>query len=171
MCIRDRATTDPPFDAFGVYRRNCGNLLGELHRRGLVDDEARWTFERAPVVAAIMQRYIFASLNTRTPPANQLTAPERELFLRWRIETPGAFSLKERLRYVDEIDSYLPDYPAEAALFLVLASEDLPRAKSILRNRISSSSAHRARHVAWLEQLEKKGSSAPPRKTEDHSGH
>jgi len=158
----ETARTDPDPDAYGDYRRNCGNLLPTLLERGLIDGEGRWTRPRdlKKTIVDILQRYRWANIiRTRRPPLEQLTEYERRLLMRWRIEDSDAYSLRERRNYLDRLadnPGLVPKYNvAEARARLAYAERDLHQAVQFLKDRMREQSGDAARYRQALEWLER----------------
>lgn len=112
------ATEDPP-EQFELYRQNCGNMLPQLIRRGVIDDTGQLQHSDARNLVDILQRYRWADLiRSRYDITRQWSSYELELFTRWRIEDPDAFDLPDRHRYLERAQrrGHLPsDYDAALA--------------------------------------------------------
>lgn len=152
----EQATTDPDFERYATYRRNCGNMLGELHRRGLVDDRGQFEGERERELARILQRFRWAyTAHLYRPPLEQLPELEREILARWRVEDADAFSIEERQRYLNELLRYVPSYPEGVALaMLAYEAGDKRRAAEIV-SRFLNQSPHDPNYNAMKAALDR----------------
>ncbi len=118
-------------DSYETYRKNCGNLYPVLAERRLITDAGSWRSPDAPSLFDLSQRYRWASIIARHhSPWRQFKPYERRIFLRWRIETPGAFSREVRQRSIDIAERYLEDYNAPYARAM-LAWEEGNRAAAL----------------------------------------
>lgn len=116
----EKAKVDPPFDRYPLYRRNCGNMLGEFMARGLIDDNAKWASEDARHLGRILQRYRWASLmRLHTEALKQLPPLEREIFARWRVQARDAYPIEKRREYLGALETYAPDFPKGLAMALL----------------------------------------------------
>lgn len=127
-----QAVEDPPADRFYLYRENCGNLLPILIERHLVGADGQWQRTYSQVIVDLIQRYRWADLlHTRYPTHQQMAPYELELFFRWRIEDPDAFTVVERRRHLQSARSVLDETEYDYALArarLDAANGDLERA-------------------------------------------
>jgi hypothetical protein len=123
-----QAVQDPPADRFADYRKYCGNLLPSLLDHHLVAPDGTYARDFSEVMIGILLRYRWAGLaHTRHHTARQLSPYELELFGRWRIEDPDAFSPPERLRLLGEFAHFLPpEYDVPLARARILASQTSP---------------------------------------------
>lgn len=150
------AIADPDFERFEAYRQNCGQMLGELHRRGLVDDQGAWTDASARALARTLQRYRWAHMaHLYAPPLEQLPELERTTLLRWRVETQDAFPLELRRRALPPLLRHVPDYPEGLArALLAYEAGDPTRALEIAR-RHHNQSPDDPRYSSMIEALER----------------
>lgn len=134
-----QALEDPPHQRFATYRENCGNVFPVLIERHLVTSDGRWTHEYGEEIFNIMQRYRWADLiHSRYPTSNQISPYELELFARWRIEDPNAFTAAERRQLLAQSRAYLPStYDlALATARIEAANQDLGAAALRLANLV-----------------------------------
>ncbi|GEM_PF-2608677 len=116
----EKAKSDPPFEAYPLYRRNCGNMLGEFMARGLITDKAQWASEDAKLLGRILQRYRWASLmRLHTEALKQLPPLEREIFVRWRVQARDAYPIEKRREYLSSLETYAPNFPKGLAMALL----------------------------------------------------
>jgi hypothetical protein len=115
------AETKPPDSDFETYRANCGMLLPVLSNRGLVLESGEWAqpVEQSKAIFSVLQRVRWAHMtHDRRPFLLQLTPEERALYLRWRIESPRAFSMVDRQQFLSQLAAdkgLLPDYDVQLA--------------------------------------------------------
>jgi hypothetical protein len=148
----DLASTDPDVQTWSAYRKNCGNILPELKRTKLIDERGVWRDARAPLYVELWQRYRWGfMIQEHRPALLQLSAPEREALLRWRIEDGTSFDTQARLNATLEAEQYLPGYPVELARALILIEADQrPAAIDSLR-AAAQRKPHDAKIKRWLE--------------------
>jgi hypothetical protein len=115
------AETEAPASDFDTYRSNCGMLLPVLSNRGLVLENGEWAepVEQSKTIFSVLQRVRWAHMtHDRRPFLLQLTPEERALYLRWRIESPRAFSMVDRQHFLSQLAAdkgLLPDYDVQLA--------------------------------------------------------
>ncbi|GEM_PF-3107060 len=165
----ERAKQDPPTSEFETYRSNCGNLLGVLAERGLVGESGEWAEpeDKSKVVFSVLQRVRWAHMtHDRRPALLQLTPAERALYLRWRIESPRAFPMAQRQKFLSQLTAdkgLLSEYDTQLAWArLEWAAGRSDAAESRLRNALEGAdrqaSARYRRALEWLASQEAKSS-------------
>lgn len=126
-----QALKDPPHQRFAQYRKNCGNALPVLLERHLITPDGTWAHDFGPELFGILQRYRWADLiHSRYSTDQQLAPYDLEIFSRWRIEDPQAFSPAERRQLLAQSRAYLPtDYDhGLARVRIEAANQDLSAA-------------------------------------------
>ncbi len=124
----EQARTDPNFERFPKYRRNCGAMLGRMVDFGLMDDRAQWVDEEAEAIGSILQRLRWANLAIQYhKPLQNLTEEERCVFLAWAVSTPDAYSMDKRRDYLDALTHLDPTYPTEVAEVMLAHESGGPR--------------------------------------------
>ncbi len=107
-----KAMEDADFETYQLYRKNCGNMLSQLHQRKMINEDGSWRSTDDKMLASILQRYRWAYLvHLYVNPLELLTESERQAFLRWRVEDKDAFSMEQRKKYLEDIYKYIPEYP------------------------------------------------------------
>ncbi len=108
----------PPDEQFEAYRRYCGDLLPLLVNRNIIDENAEFTHPDAMALIDVFQRYrwVHYMIGDKYPLHMMLSPTELEVFFRWRIEDPNAFSPEQRHQFLQDALPYLPsEYPAPLA--------------------------------------------------------
>lgn len=126
----EEARDNPPADKFSDYRDNCGMLLPTWMERGLINDQGEWSFEYAPVLSDVLQRYRWAHIiHDQQKPAAQLTGYEVRILQRWRVEHAQGLSERDRLKYLERLERHDPEYDAAYARGVLAYREgDIERA-------------------------------------------
>lgn len=107
----EQALEDPPRDDYETYRKNCGNVLGFLNARKLIDDDGHLRRDDVPILVNIMLRYRFVYEARNYYPVQKLLSPyELEVYYRWRIEDDRAFSVDQRRQSLQRGRATLPPY-------------------------------------------------------------
>lgn len=110
------AVSGPPAGAYQTYRDNCGNLLPVLVERGLVDDDGQWTFEDAPIIADLLNRYRWAQIiQDQSKPWTQMTRYGGLLFARWRVEHTRHTHRGLRNQHLQTLARYFPNHDTRFA--------------------------------------------------------
>lgn len=108
----EQVVKDADFERHELYRQYCGNMLGELEKRGLVDAKGQWKDERSKALSTILQRYRWAHMvKLYADPITQLSPTEQQIFVRWRVEDANAFDLNTRRKFVNALYHHIPNYP------------------------------------------------------------
>ncbi len=158
----ETAGSEPDPETFATYRTNCGKLLPTLRERGLIDSEGYWTEPTAlsKAIFGILQRLRWANIiNTRRPPLMQLTAYERTLLTRWRIEDPDAYDRDKREAFLTRVERNpdpFPEYDVRMARArIAFQSGDLSGAAEVLKSAIREGDGETdkyGRALKWLER-------------------
>ncbi len=157
----EQATADADFETYTVYRKFCGNMLGELHNRGLLDEKGQWRSVRAKKIGSILERYRWAHMfRLYADPITQLAPIEREILTRWRVEDPQAFKLDTRERFIDALHHHVPHYPEGVAEAMIAYErgnkQDAAEILSRYRNQSPNNPTYKVMYEALTQELESK---------------
>ena len=141
----DGAQSDPDFNTFAGYRRNCGPMIEVMRTHGLMDERAKWVSEDAAVIGEVLQRYKWSSLIADQYPEfiTNLTDTEILLFYRWRVERAVGFTGEQRRDFLEQLGRLDPSYPTQVAMILIEAESGETRRALELASRFSNQSPER----------------------------
>jgi hypothetical protein len=152
----EEATRDPDYETYSSYRRACGNVLGMLKARRLVDGEGQWEDPATgPALLELLQRYRWAFLaNTQHRPQELMAPLDLESLTRWRIGAVESFSHAERMQFARMARESDPDYPTAMAIALLYreAGQEERGATELSRAATLSEGAERKAYEKWLAQ-------------------
>ncbi len=152
----EAAIEDPDYETYSSYRRSCGNVLGMLKARRLVDKQGQWQDpSTGPALLELLQRYRWAFLaNTQHRPQELIAPADLKALTRWRIGAVESFSHEERFqsaRTARESESGYPSAMALALLYREMGQEERG-ATELSRAATLAKGSERKAYEKWLKQ-------------------